>query len=181
MWYRIARFMGERERGVSPVIGTVMMVSVVVILASVASVVVFDLGGGQQSPAPPVAVEHEVVADGGDPVIAITLRSGEAVRTDRLYTGGSTPMDIGGSPSSSTPANDAYASDRETFTESSGSNPPQVGIGETWEAGETVYLDPTGSVEGTTVRIYWNTEPVEGINPGTVTGEDSYRVVTFSV
>jgi hypothetical protein len=32
-----------------------------------------------------------------------------------------------------------------------------------------------------TVELYWNTQPVEGINPGTVTGDDAYLIAEFRV
>ncbi|ELZ95299.1 hypothetical protein C440_09482 [Haloferax mucosum ATCC BAA-1512] len=157
-----------------------MLVSVVVILAATASTFVFGEASSEPSPAPMIEVSHTVVDDGE--IVAVTLEAGDAVRTDHLYVMGSKKLDIGGSPTSSTPANDAYASQRETFTEASGDNDPQVGIGPTWEAGETVYLDPSGSTAaGTTIGIYWNTQPVQGVNPGSVTGEDSYKLFEFTV
>jgi flagellin-like protein len=174
------------SRGVSPVIGTIIMVSVVVILASVVSVFVFDLGSGGQPPAPQISVSHELVDDEtgtGDQTIAVTLESGESVQTDQLYVGGSKDLDIGGAPGTccNKAASESFASSLEKFTESSGSNPPQVGIGDTWDSGETIYLDPEDDAEGVTIRIYWNTEPVEGINPGTVKGDDSYKIAEFTV
>ncbi len=160
------------------------MVSVVVILASLVSVFVFDLGPGGQPPAPQISVSHELVDDGsgtGDQSIAVTLESGESVATDQLYVGGSKDLDIGGAPGSGDEAaKERFASSLETFTESSDGS-PQVAIGDTWDSGETIYLDPVGDAEGVTVRIYWNTEPVEGVNPGTVKGEDSYKIAEFTV
>jgi hypothetical protein len=173
--------MNRRPRAVSSTIAVVLMVAVVVVLSAVISVVVFDVGSQVQSPSPDVVVSNSLVDDGAEQTIAVTLEAGDAVRTDRLYVSGSKTLDIGGAPGSATPANENYASGREAFTESSGTNPPQVGIGETWDAGETVYLDPVGSAEGVTVQIYWNTEPVKGINPGTVEGENSYLIAEFTV
>jgi flagellin-like protein len=168
------------DRGVSETVATVLMVAVVLVLASVTAGFVGGLADESQPVAPQVALEHELVADGGEMTIAVTLAAGDAVRTDQLYVSGSKRLDIGGAPDSSTPANDAYASERETFTESSGGNPPQVDIGETWESGETVYLDPAGSATGVTVEVYWNTKPVAGVNPGSVQGEDSYLLAEFT-
>lgn len=157
------------------------MVAVVVILSAVISVVVFDVGSQVQSPSPDILVSDSLVDDGSEQTIAVTLEAGDRVRSDRLYVSGSKNLDIGGAPGSGTPADETFASDRETFTESSGPNPPQVGIGETWDAGETVYLDPVGGADGVTVRIYWNTKPVEGINPGDVEGKNSYLIAEFTV
>lgn len=168
------------DRGVSPVIGVVMLVSITVILASVVSVMAIGVGDQPQAVAPKISISHELVEDGGEQTVAITLESGEAVETEHLYVTGSVDVDIGGSPDSDEPANDAYASSREKFTESDDGD-PQVNIGDTWDAGETVYVDPVGSADGVTVRIYWSAEDVQGVNPGTVTDADAYRLEEFTV
>jgi flagellin-like protein len=169
------------ERAVSPVIGVVLLVSIVVVLASVVSVLAISLGQTQQEPAPRVTLSHELVDDGGEKTVAITLTSGQAVATDHLYVIGSADLDIGGAPGTATPADEAQASSREKFTESTGANPPQVGIGDTWEAGETVYLDPVGSADGVTIRIYWSAREVTGVNPGTVQDDTAYRIAELTV
>ena len=121
------------------------------------------------------------MADGAEKTVAITLDSGEAVETEQLYVQGSKDIDIGGAPSSGVAADESFARSRETFTESSGGNPPQVGIGETWEAGEPVYVDPVGDADGVTIRIYWSAQTVEDNNPGTVADDTSYRIAEFTV
>jgi flagellin-like protein len=171
--------MMRAERGQSEVIGIILMVAIVVILASATAVAVF-VYDSSQSPAPQVSLSHSLVDDGGDRVVAVTLESGTSVQIDKLYVIGSVDLDIGGAPDSGTPANEDYASELEKFTESSGPN-PQVGIGDTWESGETVYLDPVGSAEGVTISLYWNTRPIQGVNPGSVKGEDSYKIAEFTV
>lgn len=168
------------ERAVSPVIAVILMVAVTVVIASLISLFVLDLGVGGQSVAPKISVSHELIDDGSEQTIAVTLTGGTSVSTDQLYVTVSKDVDIGGPPDSDTPANDEYASSLETFTESSGDNSPQVGIGSEWDAGETVYLDPVDDAEGTTVRIYWNTKPIQGYNPGNVEGEDSYKIAEFT-
>ncbi|WP_363465328.1 type IV pilin [Halogeometricum borinquense] len=172
--------MRRENRAATSPIGVVLMVGVVVILAS--SLAVYFWGvADEQTPAPQISVSHSLVEDDGEQTIAVTFDAGSAVQTDQLYVIGSKKLDIGGAPDSDAPATEAYASKREKFTESSGSNPPQVGIGETWEAAETVYLDPEGSVDGVTVSIYWNTQPVQGVNPGTVEGAEAYKIAEFTV
>jgi flagellin-like protein len=164
------------QRGVSSVIGAVMAVAIVVMLGSVIGMFALSFGDSVQPQAPQVQVSH-AVTDDGDPLIAISHESGESLAIDQLYVTASEPVDIG----SEAAANDAHASEREAFAESSGGNPPQVDIGETWDAGETVYLDPDGDIDGITVRVLWNTQPVEGVNPGTVEGADSYTLIEFTV
>lgn len=153
------------------------------VVAATVAAAAFAFGPAAGPPAPRVAVASDLVTDGTERTIAISLESGEAVRTDRLYVSGSRPVDVGGAPDSpgNTAADERFASPRERLTESAGGRPPQVGIGERWESGETVYVDPVGSVEGVTVSIYWNTEPVRGVNPGTVEGADSYRIATVEI
>ena len=100
-------------RGVTSLIGVILMVGVVVVVAATMTVFVFDIGSGLQSPAPNVDTEYKLVADGSEQTIAITLAAGDAVATDRLYVVGSKDVDMGGPPESSTPANDEFASPLE--------------------------------------------------------------------
>jgi flagellin-like protein len=176
--------MPHRDRAVSPIISTILLVAVVVVLSATMSVFVLDLGSNIQSDAPYVEVSGEFVeaVDDGEQAIAITLLAGDTAQTEQLYVSGSKRLDIGGRPSgSSTPANDAYASRREKFTEASGDNPPQVGIGETWDAGETIYVDPEGAADSVTVSIYWTSMSVEGVNPGTPAGDTTYKLTTVEM
>jgi flagellin-like protein len=163
------------QRAVSPVIAVVLMVAIVVVLAAAVGALAFSFGDSTQPPEPQIQVSH-TVTDGGDPLIAITHESGDAIAVDQLYVTASTNVDIG----SKSVADDKHASEREAFAESSSGN-PQVDVGDTWDAGETVYLDPDGDVEGVTVRINWNTQPVQDVNPGKVEGADSYELVEFTV
>ncbi|WP_254821160.1 type IV pilin [Haloglomus halophilum] len=164
------------QRAVSPVIAVVLMVAIVVVLATAVGALAFSFGDSTQPPEPRIQVSH-TVTDGGDPLIAITHEAGDSIAVDQLYVTASTPVDIG----SESVADDKHASEREAFAESSSGNPPQVDVGDTWDAGETVYLDPVGDVEGVTVRINWNTQPVQDVNPGQVEGADSYELVEFTV
>jgi flagellin-like protein len=174
----------QNERGVSPVIGAILMVAIVVVLAVIVGTLVLGIGSSPAPTAPQVSVSHTVL-DGagpdGDDIIAVTLESGDAVEAEKLYVTGSTEIDIGSEPGSSGAANDSHASKREKFTESTGGG-SQVGIGETWDAGETVYFDPNeDNADGVTIKIYWNNRPVEDLNPGEVEGEDSYKIAELTV
>lgn len=177
----VPRYRAREGRGVAPVIAVALLVALAVVLATTVSAFVLTDEPDLPPPSPQIGVSHRLVPDGDEQTVAVTLEGGDAVDTDRLYVTGSKPLDIGGAPGSGNAADEAYASDRETFVESDGDNPPQVGIGEQWESGETIYLDPEGTADGVTIRIYWNTEPVEGVNPGTVTGDDAYLIAEFSV
>lgn len=173
------------DRAISSVLASTMLVGMVMILAVVLGSLSMGLNDATPSDVPQISVSTERIADPSDvdESIAVTLDSGTAVAVDHLYVIGSTDLDIGGSADSGVTggAADAHASSREKFTESSPGNPPQVGIGDTWESGETVYLDPVGTTEGTTIRIYWSSQPVTGVNPGTVQGSESYEIVTVTV
>ncbi|WP_135665313.1 type IV pilin [Halorhabdus rudnickae] len=162
------------------VIGIILLVAVTVIVAGTVTVFVFDLGSGLQPKAPYVETSHELVGDSSEQTIAITLEAGDRVPVDRLYVAGSKPVDIGGAPGSGRAADDAHASPIENFTETPGGT-PQVAIGETWDAGETVYVDPKGSVDGVTVSVYWISGSIEGYNPGEPSGDDSYRLTSKTI
>ncbi|RMB13784.1 type IV pilin [Haloplanus aerogenes] len=177
----MSRDLGRERRGVAPVIAVTILVAFAVVLATTVSAFVLVDNPDLPPPAPQISVSHQLVSDGDERTIAVTLEGGNAVDTDQLYVTGSKPLDIGGAPGSGTPADETYASDRENFVEAAGDNPPQVGIGEQWESGETIYLDPEGTAEGVTISIYWNTEPIEGGNPGTVTGDDANLIAEFRV
>jgi flagellin-like protein len=73
----------EKSRAVSPVIGTILLVAVVVILASVLSVFVFDVGQQLRSPGPTVSQSSgELVRNvpgGDDQTIRLTHEAGDSV------------------------------------------------------------------------------------------------------
>jgi len=173
-------FAGER-RGVAPVIAVTLLVALVVVLATTVSAFVLTQDSDVPPPAPQISVSHKLVPDGNEQTIAVTLEGGDAVDIDQLYVTGSKQLDIGAAPGETGAANEEFASSRETFVEAPPGDSPQVGIGDQWESGETVYLDPVGDAESVTVSIYWNTRPVEGINPGTVKGNDAYLIAEFRV
>jgi len=172
--------LGRRGRGVSSVVGIVLLVAVTVVVAGTVTVFVLDLGADLESKAPYVDTSHELLDDDGEKTIAITMTAGDTIDVDRLYVAGSKPVDIGGAPGSGRAADDAHASPIENFTETPGGT-PQVAIGETWDAGETVYVDPEGSVDGVTVSIYWISGAIEGYNPGKPTGDSSVRLVRIPI
>jgi flagellin-like protein len=170
----------DRDRAASSVIGTVLLVAVAVTLS--AAVGGFVLSGQDTAQrAPVVAVEHQLYQNkspsDSDDVARITFHSGDAIRADRLLVVASKPVDIAGER---TAANGNYASDAERFVESA-SGPPQVNVGDTWDAGEPVWISRNGDLEGVTVRIVWNPQPIEGQNPGTVVGEESHVIAEFTL
>ena len=170
------------ERAAANVLGNLYVAGLVVVLAGTAGVFIFGLGSPVSDPAPQASVSHSIVedpSDPGDPVVAVTLDAGTSMNVDQLYIVASDPVDIGGAPPSSG-LSDSYASERESFNEAPPGGSPQIDIGDTWDAGETVYFDPTGDVDDVTISIYWNPEPVAGINPGTVEGDGSYKIAEIS-
>lgn len=66
------------KRGVSPVIGVVLMVAVVVILAAVIGAFVLGLGGNQQS-TPQASFSYDAQAG------TLTMSSGDSINSDNLY------------------------------------------------------------------------------------------------
>jgi flagellin-like protein len=166
------------RRAVSSVLAVLLLVAVVIVLATTTSGYVLDRDTEVPPPAPQISVSHDTVSVGGDDLVAVTLDGGDVVRIDRLYLVGSKPLDVGGAPGGGTLATEADASRRERLAEAQGGGPPQVGIGETWDAGETISLDPVGDADGVTVRVYWSTRPIED---GTITDDHAYEIVEFTV
>ncbi|GGM72228.1 hypothetical protein GCM10009017_22690 [Halarchaeum rubridurum] len=144
---------------------------------------VMNLAGETQAKAPTVSVDNRITnASGGtdysdseDNLIAVTLESGGPLQTDQLYLTSSKPVDIG-SATGNTRAGEGDASERELFSEGDG----QTGIGDTWEAGETVYLDPEGSAPDTSISVYWTSKPVEAQDDGEISPGDSYEIASFT-
>lgn len=167
------------NRGVSSVIGTILLVGVTVIIAATVSVLALGVVETGNSNTPTMSVSYTLVDNGSEQAIAITHASGDSIPAEDLYITGSAKMDIGGPPGTKGGANDEWASPREQFIE--GNNGPQVDVGDRWDAGETVYIDPKGSVDGVTVQIAWSRQPVQGQNPGEPRGEDSFVIAEFTV
>jgi flagellin-like protein len=92
------------DRAVSPVIGSILMVAIVVLLSAVLGT--FVLGIGSQSPTKPVTTfEHEVdrgLAGGpsSDWEVRVTYTGGDTVRAENLIVkiDGSRALDGGGTP-----------------------------------------------------------------------------------
>lgn len=171
----------DTDRAAANVLGNLYVAGLVVVLAGTAGLFIFGFGAPVSEPAPQVSVTHAIVEDGGDPVVEVTLDAGTSVDIDKLYVVASQPVDIGSAPGTGdTAADDGSASEREAFAEAPPGDPPQVNVGDTWDAGESVYFDPDGDANDVTISIYWTSEPVEGINPGTVEGDESYKIAEIS-
>jgi flagellin-like protein len=77
----------RRERGVSPVISTILMVAIVVILAATISVMVLGFSEDLQNPAPVVGQssgELEPVDGGDGGIITVTHLSGDSVEVENI-------------------------------------------------------------------------------------------------
>jgi flagellin-like protein len=77
------------SRGVSPIISVILMVAIVVILVTTASVFIFDSSGGLNEPAPFVAdTTGEFVIDnsqaGDNQIVQVTHRGGDGVAVDEI-------------------------------------------------------------------------------------------------
>ncbi|WP_435076697.1 type IV pilin [Halococcus sp. AFM35] len=87
---QLKQFVADK-RGVSPVIGVVLMVAVVVILAAVIGAFVLGLGGNQQT-TPQASFSYD--ADSG----TLTMEAGDAINTSQVtvYADGSEVTPSGG-------------------------------------------------------------------------------------
>lgn len=98
------------DRAVSPVIGVVLMVAVVVILAAVIGAFVLGLGGNQQA-----AQQASFSYSGG----TLTMESGESIDAGTVYVqvndGSSVNKTISGGTSAGDPITGITASDGDTI------------------------------------------------------------------
>lgn len=80
---------GVDGRGVSPVVGVILMVAIVVVLAAVLGALAVGFEGQLQEPAPSGGFDREYVADGADntddrPYVVITHDVGRVVDADNV-------------------------------------------------------------------------------------------------
>jgi flagellin-like protein len=139
-----------QERGVTPVIGVILVVAVTVVLASIVGAYALGLGSGISEANPPdMSFDFDYVDSGGDE-LTVTFRAGERVQADRLE------LVVSGAAAEET--NGRYA-----FTGDLGADADR------FEAEESVILDD-GDVDSVsdldlgeaTVRVVWtsrNTNP----------------------
>jgi flagellin-like protein len=74
------------ERGVSPVIGVVLLVAVTVVLATVAGAVAF--GVGERNQQEPTRAEFDFQYDSGAQTLAISYERGDVLAADAVYVRG---------------------------------------------------------------------------------------------
>lgn len=166
---------GFPGRGVSAVLGAVVILAVVVTLAASAGLYATQTAGDVRSDPPPasvIAIDYHDAPGSEDDWVRFTYEGGDAVPAEHLAVRSTKPVDIDGdrdfAPSG--------LSRRESFVERPPGGDVQVDIGETWDAGETVYVGGNGDLNGETVRVVWSSTAVEGQNPGTVDGPET-RVI----
>jgi flagellin-like protein len=80
---------GTAERGISPVVGVILMVGIVVLLAAVVAAMVVDFGSQLREPVPAGGFEHEYVSSGAGntddrPYVNITHSVGRTVDGDDI-------------------------------------------------------------------------------------------------
>jgi FlaG/FlaF family flagellin (archaellin) len=170
------------ERAVAPVLGVVILVGVVAILSAVVAGYTLTQERGLQNPGPTATFEFELTEDDdGNDLLLVTHTAGDSIPLDRLLLAAEKPVDLGGSNNA---PSQGYATTGEKLDEGDG----QVGVGETWESGETIevlagdYGPGADELDGVTLRLVWNPREVDkddqgGKAPSSVVGESS--VVLF--
>ena len=78
----VKQFLTGNDKGVSPVIGVILMVAVTVVLAAVIGVTVLDLGG-EVSETPSAAVNY----DGGNTITVISMQNADSVNVTDASSG----------------------------------------------------------------------------------------------
>ena len=187
---RTRRGTDDGDRAVTPVVGLVVLVGVTAILSAVVAGYVFTQERGLQDPGPTATFEFELTEDGdGNDLLLVTHTAGDSLPLDRLLLVAEKPVDLGGSNND---PSQGYATTGEKLDEGDGQ--PQVGIGETWESGETIevlagnYDDSprADELDGVTLRLVWNPKEVDkddqnGKAPSNVVGESSVVLFRYTV
>jgi len=128
------------SRGVSPVIGVILMVALTVILATVLGTVVLDFASGLSKQPPQAAFDYE--RNGADE-ITVTHVSGERINHNRLR------ITVGGD---------------EVYPDDSGSDISKTGWASPVGVGDTVDIEHAGADGGDTVRIIWQNPSGQSAN-----------------
>jgi flagellin-like protein len=125
-------FTFDRTRGVSPVIGVVLLVAIVVILASTVGVFVLGLAEENQTTTPTVVLsaEYEQSGPNGDS-LRLMLESGDPVETANLQ------VRVSGAEISYAASHPAATLDGDPF----------ASVGTTFRAGESITLEPCDFIE----------------------------------
>ncbi|TQQ79878.1 type IV pilin [Halonotius terrestris] len=118
------------DRGVSPVIGVILMVAITVVIATMVGSVFLDYADQVSDQPPQAAFEYE---QSGSDDITITHVSGDRINNERLR------ITVGGDEVYPDPVSDA--------SKTGWASP--IGVG------DTVDIEHTDADEGDTVRIVW--------------------------
>ena len=120
------------DSAVSPVIGVILMVAITVILAAVIGSFVLNLGGSLQQSAPQASFGFDYEQNPDN--VTITHETGDSIESSQLNaTASGTGLDYGNSV---------------TFED----------VGGTISAGTTATYNSSGTWDGKTVRVVWNSE-----------------------
>ena len=120
------------DSAVSPVIGVILMVAITVILAAVIGSFVLNLGGSLQQSAPQASFGFEYDIDNSN--VTITHETGDSIPATRLNA-------------TATDGGLEYANS-DTFAD----------VGDTISAGDAATYNNSGTWNGETVRVVWNSE-----------------------
>ncbi|MFB6309513.1 MAG: type IV pilin [Haloarculaceae archaeon] len=152
----------ETDRGVSPVIGVVLIVAIVVILAATVSVYALGFGDRTRSPTPNIAIttEYNDSTAGDGHQLSLNVKSGDAVDTRNvtLTISGAESVDRGTESRTAVRVDGDQLADQAGSTLTAGTSIEITASTVTKESGSwgaDEYLD----LSGATVRIVWNPPP----------------------
>lgn len=168
------------RRALSPVIGGVAMLALVVVFSAAVGTLALGYTERVEETRPPQVDIDFVVEENGPnhDLILPVYETGEPIETDHLAVVSTKPIDIDADRNGIAYG---WTSTTESFTEQAGNSPPDAELGNTWTAGESVWIGANGDLEGETVRIVWNSQPIQGQNPGSVEGENSHVLAEYTV
>ena len=155
----VKAYLTDDDRGVSPVIGVILMVAITVILAAVIASFVIGLGDQNQETAPTTSVEFSY--DEGDDELEISVTGGENLDPTNVEIQGDTD------PSSSYSGSDSpNATDKDWDSYSTTSGPTTE-----LQAGSKLTLEVAGDYDISVVYVNPNTE--ESFTLGSDSGPDA--------
>lgn len=127
---------GDDDRGVSPVIGVILMVAITVILAAVIATFVLGLGEQVSQTAPQANFDFDVEGDGsGVDTLTVSHTGGQTIDRENIK------INVGGSV--------AYedGSEKGNFSSTNSNFDTEIGAGDQVELVEDTNSDETGSTE----------------------------------
>lgn len=144
---RMGRHDPFTDRGVSPVVGVILMVAITVLLAATAATFFMGITNDAKKRAPQAAIDFDYDASAGhtDDELTITHTSGDGLEADNVEV-----------VVSDAEAGGTTVAKRITWSDFAGAAGSEVSAGSAVVVDEGEFGASTLSLEGATVKVVWN-------------------------